>query len=97
MMRCLRRWKDAWGEYCEQVRSFTQIEGPCCPQFKRWVCLSRPWQIVHLAGLEQADAVRAAYAKFPDVRVKVMDYCDDMASLCLTFVPAIAAGGALHL
>ena len=52
------------------------------------------WQIVHLAGLDQADAVRAAYARFPDVRVKVMDYCDDMASLWAVADLAIARAGA---
>ncbi|HEY4328470.1 MAG TPA: UDP-N-acetylglucosamine--N-acetylmuramyl-(pentapeptide) pyrophosphoryl-undecaprenol N-acetylglucosamine transferase, partial [Phycisphaerae bacterium] len=39
------------------------------------------WQIVHLSGMDQAEEVRKAYAKFPRVRAKVIDYCDDMASL----------------
>jgi UDP-N-acetylglucosamine--N-acetylmuramyl-(pentapeptide) pyrophosphoryl-undecaprenol N-acetylglucosamine transferase len=52
------------------------------------------WQIVHLAGMDQADAVRAAYAHFPNVRVKVIDYCDDMASLWAVADLAIARAGA---
>jgi len=52
------------------------------------------WQIVHLAGMDQAAAVRQAYAKFPDVRVRVMDYCDDMASLWAVADLAIARAGA---
>lgn len=52
------------------------------------------WQIVHLSGMDQADAVRKAYARFPNVRVKVMDYCDDMASLWAVADLAIARAGA---
>ncbi len=52
------------------------------------------WQIIHLAGMEQAAGVRAAYAKFPGVRVKVMDYCDDMGSLWAVADVAIARAGA---
>ncbi len=52
------------------------------------------WQIIHLAGMEQAAAVREAYAKFPAVRVKVLDYCDDMASLWAVADLAIARAGA---
>jgi len=52
------------------------------------------WQIIHLTGLEQADAVRAAYAAFPAVRVKVIDYCDDMASVWAIADLAIARAGA---
>ncbi len=52
------------------------------------------WQIVHLAGVDQAADVRAAYAKFPQVRVKVMDYCDDMGSVWAIADLAIARAGA---
>jgi len=55
---------------------------------------SANWQIIHLTGMDQADAVRAAYARFPDVRVKVIDYCDDMASLWAVTDLAIARAGA---
>jgi len=41
-----------------------------------------------------SEAVRTAYAKFPDVRVRVMDYCDDMASLWAIADLAIARAGA---
>jgi UDP-N-acetylglucosamine--N-acetylmuramyl-(pentapeptide) pyrophosphoryl-undecaprenol N-acetylglucosamine transferase len=52
------------------------------------------WQIIHLTGMDQAEAVRGAYAKFPQVRVKVMDYCDDMGSLWAVADLAIARAGA---
>jgi UDP-N-acetylglucosamine--N-acetylmuramyl-(pentapeptide) pyrophosphoryl-undecaprenol N-acetylglucosamine transferase len=52
------------------------------------------WQIVHLSGLDQAEVVREAYGQFPTVRVKVMDYCDDMASLWAVADLAIARAGA---
>ncbi|HUO08643.1 MAG TPA: UDP-N-acetylglucosamine--N-acetylmuramyl-(pentapeptide) pyrophosphoryl-undecaprenol N-acetylglucosamine transferase [Phycisphaerae bacterium] len=52
------------------------------------------WQIVHLAGVEQAEGVRAAYAKWPEVHVKVIDYCDDMASVWAVADAAIARAGA---
>jgi UDP-N-acetylglucosamine--N-acetylmuramyl-(pentapeptide) pyrophosphoryl-undecaprenol N-acetylglucosamine transferase len=55
---------------------------------------SANWQIIHLAGMDQADAVRAAYARFPDVQVKIIDYCDDMASLWAVTDLAIARAGA---
>ncbi len=53
-----------------------------------------PWQILHLAGMEQAAEVKAAYEKFPQVRAKVMDYCDDMASVWAIGDLAIARAGA---
>jgi len=52
------------------------------------------WQIVHLSGMEQAAEVRAAYAQYPQVRGKVMDYCDDMASVWAVTDLAIARAGA---
>jgi len=52
------------------------------------------WQIMHLAGTEQAAEVRAAYEKYPAVRVKVFDYCDDMASVWAVADLAIARAGA---
>jgi UDP-N-acetylglucosamine--N-acetylmuramyl-(pentapeptide) pyrophosphoryl-undecaprenol N-acetylglucosamine transferase len=52
------------------------------------------WQIVHLAGMDQANAVKAAYARFPNLRVRVIDYCDDMASLWAIADLAIARAGA---
>ena len=52
------------------------------------------WQIVHLSGMDQAEVVRGAYAKYPGVRVKVIDYCDDMASLWAVTDVAIARAGA---
>lgn len=52
------------------------------------------WQIIHLSGMDQAESVRAAYAKFADVQVKVLDYCDDMASLWAVADLAIARAGA---
>ena len=57
---------------------------------------ARGWQIVHLAGIEQARVVRAAYAKWPPpgVSVKVIDYCDDMASVWAVADGAIGRAGA---
>ena len=55
---------------------------------------SAGWQMIHLAGMDQADAVRAAYARFPGVQVKIIDYCDDMASLWAVTDLAIARAGA---
>jgi UDP-N-acetylglucosamine--N-acetylmuramyl-(pentapeptide) pyrophosphoryl-undecaprenol N-acetylglucosamine transferase len=52
------------------------------------------WQIIHLAGVDQAAAVREAYARYPGLRVKVIDYCDDMASLWAVADLAIARAGA---
>jgi UDP-N-acetylglucosamine--N-acetylmuramyl-(pentapeptide) pyrophosphoryl-undecaprenol N-acetylglucosamine transferase len=54
------------------------------------------WQIVHLAGMEQAGVVRAAYAKWPphEVAVTVIDYCDDMASVWAVADGAIGRAGA---
>lgn len=52
------------------------------------------WQILHLAGLEQAAAVRAAYNRFRQVAVQVIDYCDDMASVWAVADLAIARAGA---
>jgi UDP-N-acetylglucosamine--N-acetylmuramyl-(pentapeptide) pyrophosphoryl-undecaprenol N-acetylglucosamine transferase len=52
------------------------------------------WQIIHLTGMDQVEAVRAAYARFSEVRVKVIDYCDDMASLWAVTDLAIARAGA---
>jgi UDP-N-acetylglucosamine--N-acetylmuramyl-(pentapeptide) pyrophosphoryl-undecaprenol N-acetylglucosamine transferase len=52
------------------------------------------WQIVHLSGMDQAGAVREAYAKFPQVRARVIDYCNDMASVWAIADLAIARGGA---
>lgn len=52
------------------------------------------WQVIHLAGAEQAGEVKAAYAKHAGVRVKVLDYCDDMASVWALADLAIARAGA---
>jgi len=52
------------------------------------------WQIVHLAGVQQAEAVRAAYAKYPDVQARVIGYCDDMASVWAMADLTIARAGA---
>jgi len=52
------------------------------------------WQIIHLTGMDQAAPVRDAYAKFPTLRVHVIDYCDDMASLWAITDLAIARAGA---
>ncbi len=52
------------------------------------------WQIVHLAGLEQAEAVRKAYSRWPGLSAKVIDYCDDMASVWAVADLAIARAGA---
>jgi UDP-N-acetylglucosamine--N-acetylmuramyl-(pentapeptide) pyrophosphoryl-undecaprenol N-acetylglucosamine transferase len=52
------------------------------------------WQILHLSGMEQADAVKKAYADLPDVSAKVLDYCDDMASVWAVADLAIARAGA---
>lgn len=52
------------------------------------------WQILHLAGMDQASAVKAAYAGLADVDAIVMDYCDDMASVWATADLAIARAGA---
>lgn len=53
-----------------------------------------PWQIVHLAGTEQAAAVRAAYEPIKEVSWKVLDYCDDMASVWAVADLALARSGA---
>lgn len=52
------------------------------------------WQVIHLTGMEQAEAVKAAYGDVRDVPVKVMDYCDDMASVWAVADVAIARAGA---
>jgi UDP-N-acetylglucosamine--N-acetylmuramyl-(pentapeptide) pyrophosphoryl-undecaprenol N-acetylglucosamine transferase len=52
------------------------------------------WQIIHLAGVEQADAVRAVYAKWPNVKARVVGYCDDMASVWALADLTIARAGA---
>jgi UDP-N-acetylglucosamine--N-acetylmuramyl-(pentapeptide) pyrophosphoryl-undecaprenol N-acetylglucosamine transferase len=52
------------------------------------------WQIVHLAGLEQADIVRLAYSKIPEVQSRVIGYCDDMASVWAIADLAIGRAGA---
>ena len=55
---------------------------------------SKPWQIIHLAGKEQAAAVKTAYEPIIDVAWRVMDYCDDMASVWAVADLAIARAGA---
>jgi len=60
----------------------------------RTALIEGAWQIVHLAGLEQAAAVKAAYEPILDVAWKVMDYCDDMASVWAVADFAIARAGA---
>jgi UDP-N-acetylglucosamine--N-acetylmuramyl-(pentapeptide) pyrophosphoryl-undecaprenol N-acetylglucosamine transferase len=52
------------------------------------------WQILHLAGLDQAADVRLTYAQWPALRVQVIDYCDDMASVWAVADLAIARAGA---
>ncbi|MGN6370231.1 MAG: UDP-N-acetylglucosamine--N-acetylmuramyl-(pentapeptide) pyrophosphoryl-undecaprenol N-acetylglucosamine transferase [Phycisphaerae bacterium] len=52
------------------------------------------WQILHLAGMEQAKDVRAAYEAWPEIAVTVIDYCDDMASVWAVADGAIARAGA---
>lgn len=52
------------------------------------------WQILHLTGMEQAAAVKAAYASLPDINAKVLDYCDDMASVWACADLTIARAGA---
>lgn len=52
------------------------------------------WQVIHLTGMEQAEAVKAAYGDLNDVPIKVMDYCDDMASVWAVADIAIARAGA---
>lgn len=52
------------------------------------------WQVIHLTGMEQAEAVKAAYGDVKDVAIKVMDYCDDMASVWAVADVAIARAGA---
>ncbi len=51
------------------------------------------WQIIHLAGLDQAALVKKAYARWPEIAVRVIDYCDDMASVWAVADVAIARGG----
>jgi len=53
-----------------------------------------PWQLLHLAGAEQAAAVGARYAGAAGVAYKVLDYCDDMASVWALADLAIARAGA---
>ncbi len=52
------------------------------------------WQILHLAGIDQAADVRLTYAAWEQVRVQVIDYCDDMASVWAVADLAIARAGA---
>jgi UDP-N-acetylglucosamine--N-acetylmuramyl-(pentapeptide) pyrophosphoryl-undecaprenol N-acetylglucosamine transferase len=52
------------------------------------------WQILHLAGLDQAAEVHAAYVQHPTVAATVLDYCDDMASVWAIADLAIARAGA---
>lgn len=52
------------------------------------------WQVIHLTGMEQAEAVKAAYGDVKDVPIKIMDYCDDMASVWAAADVAIARAGA---
>jgi UDP-N-acetylglucosamine--N-acetylmuramyl-(pentapeptide) pyrophosphoryl-undecaprenol N-acetylglucosamine transferase len=52
------------------------------------------WQILHLAGLEQAADVRLTYAGWENIRAHVIDYCDDMASVWAVADLAIARAGA---
>ena len=52
------------------------------------------WQILHLAGLDQATEVHAAYVQHSTVAATVLDYCDDMASVWAIADLAIARAGA---
>jgi len=52
------------------------------------------WQIIHLAGLDQEAAVREAYKHWPEMLVRVVGYCDDMASVWSVADLAIARAGA---
>ncbi len=52
------------------------------------------WQIIHLTGMEQAEVVKAAYGDVTDVPIKILDYCDDMASVWAVADLAIARAGA---
>ncbi len=52
------------------------------------------WQILHLAGLDQAADVRLTYAAWENIRAHVIDYCDDMASVWAVADLAIARAGA---
>ena len=52
------------------------------------------WQIIHLSGLEQEESVRAAYAKWPEMQVRVIGYCDDMANVWSIADLTIARAGA---
>jgi UDP-N-acetylglucosamine--N-acetylmuramyl-(pentapeptide) pyrophosphoryl-undecaprenol N-acetylglucosamine transferase len=55
---------------------------------------SSQWRIIHLAGIEQAEAVRVAYARYPQVQATIIDYCDDMASVWALADLTIARAGA---
>ncbi len=61
---------------------------------KAFIGRQKAWQILHLAGTDQASAVRDQYARVPDVTCKVLDYCDDMASVWALADVAIARAGA---
>jgi UDP-N-acetylglucosamine--N-acetylmuramyl-(pentapeptide) pyrophosphoryl-undecaprenol N-acetylglucosamine transferase len=50
--------------------------------------------VIHLTGLEQEAAVRHAYAKWPGIQVRVIGYCDDMASAWSVADLTIARAGA---
>jgi len=53
------------------------------------------WQIIHLAGLDQEASVREAYKHWPEMGgVRVVGYCDDMASVWSVADLAIARAGA---
>lgn len=52
------------------------------------------WQIIHLAGTQQAADVKKAYEPITDVSYRVLDYCDDMASVWAVADLAIARAGA---
>jgi UDP-N-acetylglucosamine--N-acetylmuramyl-(pentapeptide) pyrophosphoryl-undecaprenol N-acetylglucosamine transferase len=52
------------------------------------------WQLLHLAGTDQANSVRAEYERTTNIAYKVLDYCDDMASVWALADLAIARAGA---
>jgi UDP-N-acetylglucosamine--N-acetylmuramyl-(pentapeptide) pyrophosphoryl-undecaprenol N-acetylglucosamine transferase len=52
------------------------------------------WQALHLAGTDQANSVRAEYDRTSNIAYKVLDYCDDMASVWALADLAIARAGA---
>ncbi len=90
----LKLLEDAEFRSCFENRPQTEGSASLTVQNSEFRIQNSNWQILHLAGLDQAAAVNAAYARWPNIRVKVVDYCDDMASVWAVADLAIGRAGA---